>query len=141
MATLHSFSCASGLIINEGKSAAYYWHPGEVVRSAWILNFRWQWAEASDISKLLEAPFGLDMTTEDSDQFLAAKIDRKLTYWVTTQLNWAGREVIVNGILISAMLYLLALWGGSQGGVKRITGKIRNFYWSNTTQPSRTRVA
>jgi exonuclease III len=128
MRTLQSFSQASGLLINEEKSSAYYWHPGETVRPPWSRDFGWQWAESQDISKLLGAPFGLNMATVDTNQFLTSKIDRKLVYWCSMKLNTAGREVVVNNILISAMLYFLAIWGGSAGGVKKITAKVRNFY-------------
>jgi hypothetical protein len=139
--TLQSFSQASGLLINEEKSSAYYWHPGETDRPPWSRDFGWQWAESQDISKLLGAPFGLNMATADTYQFLASKIDRKLVYWCSVKLNTAGREVVVNNILISAMLYFLAIWGGSTRGVKKITAKVRNFYWSCTPTTARARVA
>jgi hypothetical protein len=86
-----------------------------------------------DISKLLGAPFGVSLSTANVNQILLEKIDRKLQYWCTTHLNLAGREVVVNGVLISACLYYLALWGGTKKGVAQITSRIRNFYWSGTT--------
>jgi hypothetical protein len=70
-----------------------------------------------------------------------AKIEKKLMYWVTVRLNSAGREVIANSVLVSSLLYSLAIWGGMAEGIKRITGKIRNFYWAGTTQQARARVA
>jgi hypothetical protein len=78
--TLQAFSIASDLLINEEKSSAYYWHPGEVGRPPWTRNFGWQWAYPQDISKLLGAPFGLDISTEDIDRFLTTRIDKQLVY-------------------------------------------------------------
>jgi hypothetical protein len=46
---------------------------------------------------------------QDVDSFLSAKIDRKLAYWSSLKLNAARKEVVANGILISSMLYFLAL--------------------------------
>jgi hypothetical protein len=70
----------------------------------------------------------MDITIEDANSFLKAKIQKKLMYWVTVRLNSAGREVITNNVLVSSLLYFLAIWGGIADGIKRITGKIRNFY-------------
>jgi hypothetical protein len=139
--TLQLFSGASGLFINENKSSAYYWHPGGSDRPSWTRDFRWQWAEGGEISKLLGAPFGMDITTEDANSFLMAKIEKKLMYWVTVRLNSAGREVIANSVLVSSLLYFLAIWGDTADGIKRITRKIRNFYWAGTTQQARAWVA
>jgi hypothetical protein len=45
-------------------------------------------------------------------------------------MNTTGQTVIANGILFSATLYFLALWGGTQTGIKKITAQARNFVWS-----------
>jgi hypothetical protein len=65
--TLQHFSRASGLIINESKSAAYFWAPQVNTCPLWTHRFRWQWAETHDVSKLLGAPFGLSLSTQDAD--------------------------------------------------------------------------
>jgi hypothetical protein len=72
-------------------------------------HFRWQWASVGEVSKLLGSPFGLTLSMQDVDSFLSAKIDRKLAYWSSLKLNAARKEVVANGILISSMLYFLAL--------------------------------
>jgi hypothetical protein len=53
METLNKFSTASRLIINEEKSATYHWEPGGGPRPTWTMAFRWQWATAGDVPKLL----------------------------------------------------------------------------------------
>lgn len=77
----------------------------------------------------------------DIDGFLQQRIDKKLEYWTKTKINSAGRAFIANGILVSSPLYFLAIWGGSMKGVKKVVGKIRNYLWSGSTNPSRTRVS
>jgi hypothetical protein len=49
----------------------------------WTEQFEFQWAEASDISKLLGTPFGIDLSSYVVNQFLINKIDKKLIYWAT----------------------------------------------------------
>jgi hypothetical protein len=58
---------------------------------------------------LLRSPFGLTLSSSDVNQFLADKVDKKLLYWTSQRLNAAGREVIANSVLISSMLYFVAL--------------------------------
>lgn len=53
----------------------------------WLLGYNWQWAEEGDLSKLLGTPFGLNLKTRDVDQFLYAKISKKLDYWNTMKLS------------------------------------------------------
>jgi hypothetical protein len=40
--TLQQFSLASGLVINESKSSAYYWAPQGGGRFPWTLKYSWQ---------------------------------------------------------------------------------------------------
>lgn len=70
--------------------------------------------EGSKVSKLLGAPFGMDITTEDTNGFLMAKIEKRLMYWITMRLNSARQEVITNNVLVSSLLYILAIWGGAR---------------------------
>jgi hypothetical protein len=101
----------------------------------------WQWAGPREISKLLGAPFGLDMTTDDVNNFIQEKIDKKLLNWTSTRLNIVGRKVIVNGVFLSTCLYFLKLWGGMKQGVSKMTSKIRNFYWLGMMERSRVGIA
>jgi hypothetical protein len=72
---------------------------------------------------------------------MASCIDKKLQYWSSLEFNAAGRETVANGILISALLYFLAIWGGTKQGIQKVTGKIRNFLWSGSPTAVRARVA
>jgi hypothetical protein len=70
-----------------------------------------------------------------------AKVEKKLVYWSSQRLNATSREVIGNSVLISFLLYFLALWGGTKAGLTKITSKIRNFFWSGSATRTRNRVA
>ena len=142
--TVHSlltFSEASRLVINWAKSAAYWWHHELRIRPEWTNSLEWTWVSREEVSKLLGTPFGLSLNTTDIDNLLLNKVDRKLEHWVKTKLNLAGRVVVANSVLISSMLYFLAIWGGSSSGIKRVEGKIRNFLWAGTTTFARAKVS
>ena len=76
---LKVFSAASGMEINWKKSSAY-WFDKYTHKPEWLNGYNWQWAEEGDLSKLLGTPFGLNLNTQDVDQFLYAKIAKKLDY-------------------------------------------------------------
>jgi hypothetical protein len=79
--------------------------------------------------------------TSDVNQFLIDKVEKKLQYWITSWLGPVGCKVIVNGVLVSTCLYFLAVWGGFNVGVKKITGLIRNYYWSGSADRAQAGVA
>ena len=76
---LQSFTLASGLLINWEKSGAY-WAGSTRPPPDWANAFSWTWGAKGNITKLLGTPFGLTLSTTDSDQFLLDKIKSKLTY-------------------------------------------------------------
>lgn len=76
---LNTFSSASGLTINWSKSGAY-WVGRNRQPLDWALTFGWTWVPDGNITKLLGTPFGLSLATTDIDQFLIAKVRKKLTY-------------------------------------------------------------
>jgi hypothetical protein len=135
--TLQHFSLASRLIINESKSAAYYWDPKGGGHPSWSQRFGWQWAQASEISKLL----GLTLVTQDVDSFLLVKVDKKIQTWSKVQLNLVGREIIANNVLTSTLLYFLGIWGGTKTSVAQCTNKIHTFFWSGSEHHTRARTA
>ena len=78
--TLKLFSEGSGLTIIWNKSAAYWWGPEGAERPAWTQELAIQWAQEGEISKLLGAPFGLNLQASNINQFLEDKSDRKFKY-------------------------------------------------------------
>jgi hypothetical protein len=75
------------------------------------------------------------------DQFLIDCVQKKITYWSSVRLNGAGRTVVVNGFLVSATLYFLSIWEGTQGSIKKVISIIRNYLFFGTCQPASARVA
>jgi hypothetical protein len=72
--------------------------------------------------------FGLIFSLRDVDTFLVNKIDTKLKFWSNMKFNFAGHEVVVNGVLVSSLLYFLGIWGRTKAGISRVTNRICNFY-------------
>lgn len=137
---LNYFSFASGLLINWSKSGAY-WVSRNGLPPAWAHTFSWTWVPEGNISKLLGTPFGLSISTVDVDQFLIAKIRKKITYWTSTKLSLAARRLIVNQILMSTLWYFLGVWAGSRKIIKQILALLRNYLWSGREYHARARVA
>ena len=75
------------------------------------------------------------------DLFLQTKIDKKLFYWTFQRINITGRETIANAILISSILYFIAIWRGTKRGIASITRKVRQFFSSCTIQRTKARVS
>jgi hypothetical protein len=67
------------------------------------------WAEEEDVGKLLEAPFGLSLTSGDINDFLYERIRKKLTHWSATMMNLTRRAVIVNSVLLGAFFYFFSI--------------------------------
>jgi hypothetical protein len=61
------------------------------------------------LSKLLGLSFGIDITTNDVDQFLMDKIVKKSHYWTTLKLSLASRAVVVNMVLPSTLWFFVVL--------------------------------
>jgi hypothetical protein len=64
--------------------------------------------------------FGLELSSSDVDEFLKGKMMKKLNYWYTTKIHVTGRGLIVNGVLLSTTYFFLAIWGGTQRGIKNV---------------------
>ena len=137
---LHSFTLASGLFINWEKSGAY-WAGMAAFSPNWAHAFGWTWAAEGSITKLLRTPFGLSLSTTNSDQFLIDKVKSKLTYWSTTKLSLAAQRLIVNQVLMSTLWYFIAVWARSRKAIKQIQGLLCNYLWSGREHRARARVA
>jgi hypothetical protein len=78
--TLETFYLASGLVINWKKSSAHWKSALEPIRPLWTNGLGVTWAGGADISKLLGAPFGMSLTSEDVNSFLHNCITKKLMH-------------------------------------------------------------
>jgi hypothetical protein len=135
---LELFYLASGLLINWTKSVAYWL--SQEPPPIWLQVTRCQWAIEHRLSKLLGTPFGIELSTQDIDDFLYNKIRRKLTYWTTIHLSLVGRVLIVNTVLLSSLWYFIMIWVGSLAIVRKIRGTLRDFMWSGSDHHYRARV-
>jgi hypothetical protein len=140
--TLEAFCLGSGLILNWNKSGGYWKDRGGIPRPPWTEFVGVTWIDdGADISKLLGTPFGLSLSTQNVDDFLKERVTKSLCYWCTTKVNSIGRSVVVNKILVSSVLFFVAIWGGSKKGVTKIRSMIESYMWSGSKNRTRTKVA
>jgi hypothetical protein len=137
VSTLVLFCSGSGLMLNVEKSTAYWPEPGGGPRPEWTERVGFQWATAQDVSTLLGTPFELSISSEEVDNFLLDRMDKKLSYWAGCKLNLTRQTVIGNTVLLLAMLYFLAIWGRTGNGGKRIKAKVRIYLWVGEDKPCR----
>lgn len=100
-----------------------------------------QWATNQEVSKLLGTPLGLSISSSQIDNALLQRLDKKFNYWSQAKINSAGRAIIANAVLVSSLLYFLAIWGGSKQGIQKAISKIRNYMWIGSPSLTRSRVA
>jgi hypothetical protein len=73
------------------------------------------WVDNRDnISKLLGTTFGLSLTPQNVDDFFKERVSKNLRYWCTIKVNSTGRSIVANKILISSILFFVAIWGSSK---------------------------
>lgn len=124
------FCRGSSLVLNWQKSWGY-WKHGKGARHPrpnWTNRLGVTWVDNGDISKLLGTPFGLDMTSNDVNEFLLAKVRKKLLHWCQAKVNVTGRGVVVNSVLLSSMFFFLVIWGGTKAGVKKVRIPTQNYF-------------
>lgn len=115
---LQDFGQVTGLRINRAKCAIFYY--GRDAQPGWLSTFGCQVAPPQTLYKMLGTPFGIDVATPNEDEFLQAKITKKLAYWSNLHLSLAGRSVVVNSVLLSTLWYFLSIWAGSKDILRKI---------------------
>lgn len=70
---LGAFSAVLGMKTNWHKSSAY-WFDRHIPKPNWLDFYNWTWATEYDLSKLFGTPFGLNLHTEDVNQFFFKKM-------------------------------------------------------------------
>jgi hypothetical protein len=118
LSLLESYGLATGLRINWPKSQIY-WISSDPP-PPWLARLLCPWAVEGQLSKLLGTPFGVNLHTQDVDNFLLSKIQKKLDYWVSVHLSLSGRAIIANSVLLSTLYYFISLWGGSRQVIRKI---------------------
>jgi hypothetical protein len=138
LSLLDSYGLATGLCINWAKSQVYWLSSNP--SPPWLARLPCPWAVERQLSKLLGTPFGINLHTQDVDEFLYTKIQKKLEYWALVHLSLSGRAVIANSVLVSTLYYFITIWGGSRQVIRKIRAQIRNFLWLGSLRNCRARV-
>jgi hypothetical protein len=100
----------------------------------------WQWAQEGELTKLLGSPFGLDISSQELDEFLIKRIEKKLTYWISVHLSFSGRVTIINQVLLSSLWYFVSVWAGSSKIFGKIVILLQNFLWTGKNHQAKVRV-
>jgi hypothetical protein len=100
-------------------------------RLRWLEKYKWKLALERDMSKLLDATFGLTLEVKDVDGFLIDRIQKKIKIWSTIHLPIAGRATIVNSVLSSSLCYFIAIWGSSINAICKYRVLSRNCFWTS----------
>ena len=69
------------------------------------------------MSKLFGAPFGLSLSTTNVDDFLHARLVKKLTYWSSTRINPTKKGIIANSVYCLHFSFFLSIYEGTKKGV------------------------
>ena len=124
---LDDFHLASSLQTNWTKLLAYWFSSNPV--PPWLGELRCPWTLLDQLAKLLGTPIGINVSVPDLDDFLLAKITKKLKYWMALHLSLAARVVVVNSMLSSMLWFFITVWGGSFTIMRCIRGLLCNYFW------------
>ena len=127
--------------LHDKEKSYAYWFDKYTHKSEWLNGYNWQWVEEGYLSKLLCTPFGLNLNTQDVDNFLYRKNSNKLDYWSTMKISLAGQVVICNQVLLSTLWFFIMIWGGSNKILHKIKRAIRNYLWLGKEQLTRFKVS
>ena len=135
---LNLYKEASGMEIKWSKSHAY--SCVHAAKPPWLDGIGWQWALEKDLSKLLGTPFGLNLDSDNIDNFLLNRICGKLSYLCSTKLSLAGRAMVIKQVLLLSLWFFLSIWCTTMKVMHKIKALLRNFLWSGKDHSTRTRV-
>lgn len=93
------------------------------------------------VRKLLEALFGMSLTSKDFDSFLKVKINKKLKHWCPIMIDAIKRGIIINNVLLSIMFYFIFLWRGTKKDLSHIKSSLSNYLAKSTTHKAQIKLA
>lgn len=106
----------------------------------------WKWEVSTDASPLLAFPVAATFSVELMETKVLATIDSCLDKLRGKHLSLAARITVANGLILSSIWYIMALWAGDFSFFQTIQRKLEAFVWSgrhrvdrNTLSQSRSR--
>ncbi|OAE21132.1 hypothetical protein AXG93_872s1010 [Marchantia polymorpha subsp. ruderalis] len=121
---LIAFGTTTGFMLNRHKCGIYWYavHPPPT----WLVLFGCTIAPLGSLSKLLDTPFEVSLVIAYVDQFLAAKISKKLKHWSSVHLSLAAKAVLMNYVLMSTLWStIFGAWAVAPLTPMNALGKVR----------------
>ena len=125
---LNVFGIGSGARLNWNKTIGFW--IGNCSVPNWCPHPQFRWIPEGESVRYLGCQVGVNISPATQLVPLLNCIRRKLLYWSSKRLTWAGRIVIVNHVLLSTMWHATSCWIFVRSTVGQIQRLIRNFLWS-----------
>ncbi len=101
---LEVFCIGSGAKLNWNKTVGFW--IGESATPNWQPHPEFRWIPEGVSVRYLGCQVGVNISPASQIVPLLNCIRRKLLYWSSKRLSWAGRIVVVNQVLLSSMWYV-----------------------------------
>ena len=119
-----------GLWVNNGFPPLWSPHP------------EFKWLSRGETVRYLGCQVGVDIPKDVQISHLLMTIRKKLMFWSSANLSFAGRIVVANHVLLATIWYIASCWIFSRSCMGQVQRLIRNFLWSgNEGGPARAKVA
>lgn len=123
-----TFSCASGLVMNNTKSEIFYNEVTNTVKTnvEHISGFK----KGNLPFRYLGVPMSHKKLTKMDCNILVEKIVSNIQRWATRNLSYAGRLVLVKVVLSTIANYWSQIFILPSGVLVRVQARCRNFLWA-----------
>ena len=125
---LQTFCKASGAKINWNKSMALWISKGPPPQ--WMPHQDFRWIQRGIGVRYLGCQIGVDLPAKLQIAPMLLTIKKKLLFWSSAKLSFAGRVVVVNHVILSTLWYIASCWIFSRACIGQLRRLIRNFLWS-----------
>ena len=107
----------------------------------WLPHPNFQWLQHRRSIWYLGCRVGIDITNDQLIAPLLMSLKKKLLFWSSKHLSFAGRIIIANQVLLSSMWYILSSWLFLRSVISHVQRLIRNFLWGASDVNPRSKVA
>ena len=122
------FCKASGAKINWNKSMALWISKNPP--PPWMPHQDFRWIQRGIGVRYLGCQIGVDLSAKLQIAPMLLTIKKKLLFWSSAKLSFAGRVVVANHVLLATIWYIASCWIFSRSCIGQIRRLIRNFLWT-----------
>jgi hypothetical protein len=102
------FCSGSGVAINWDKSFGIW--VGEGHHPDWYPDVSFRWLRLGESVRYLGCQVGIDLPPHLHVAPLLLSLRRKLLFWSSAKLSFAGRIVVTNQVLLASVWYIASAW-------------------------------